>query len=398
MGEISTHSLINKVENCCGCSACANICPTKSITMEYVDSGFKYPVIHEESCVSCKKCLKICPLIKKTDLEETQKEPVYYGGWTLDEHIRLNSSSGGIFSVLALNTLSKGGSVYGASFSENLSLNHVRITDEKDLPKLRGSKYIQSNIGSIYHDVLKDLKQNTPVLFSGTPCQIGGLVSFLGKKYANLLLVDVICHGVPSSSVFKNYIKWQESRYKGKAEGVFFRDKTTGWKNYSMSINFDTGQKTSAKFQKDPFMQTFLMDICLRKSCYSCLYRQIPRIADITLGDLWGVENIDKELDDDRGVSLVIGHTLQGKNAIKEIVEKKLVFLKKIDYIAALKNNTAYNKNIVPPKDYQDFSADEEVKAFDRWVKPFYKKRNRPLWFRLLKRIYLKTKKILHLK
>lgn len=256
--------------------------------------GFRYPHIDESSCIGCRKCIKVCPVFngeaRGCSSTGADHEPAAYGGWNLDDEVRLASSSGGVFSALAMSVLEKGGAVYGASMGEDLRVRHVRVDDAGQLFWLRGSKYRQSDIGTVYQSVRQDLKAGIPVLFSGVPCQIGGLLSFLGGRHELLLTVDIVCHGVPSDHLFEAYVKWQEANYGSRVRKVDFRNKNTGWKNYSLLLEFEEGKRYAAPFTRDPFMGGFLMDICLRPGCYACMFHKTPRQADITLGDFWGVQ------------------------------------------------------------------------------------------------------------
>lgn len=245
--------------------------------------GFRYPHIDESSCIGCRKCIKVCPVfngeMRGCSSTGADHEPAAYGGWNLDDEVRLASSSGGVFSALAMSVLEKGGAVYGASMEEELRVRHVRVDDAGQLFRLRGAKYRQSDIGTVYQSVRQDLKAGIPVLFSGVPCQIGGLLSFLGARHELLLTVDIICHGVPSDHLFEAYVKWQEANYGSRVRKVDFRNKNTGWKNYSLLLEFEEGRRYAAPFTRDPFMGGFLMDICLRPGCYACMFHKTPRQA-----------------------------------------------------------------------------------------------------------------------
>ncbi len=219
--------------------------------------GFRYPHIDESSCIGCRKCIKVCPVfngeMRGCSSTGADHEPAAYGGWNLDDEVRLASSSGGVFSALAMSVLEKGGAVYGASMEEELRVRHVRVDDAGQLFRLRGAKYRQSDIGTVYQSVRQDLKAGIPVLFSGVPCQIGGLLSFLGARHELLLTVDIICHGVPSDHLFEAYVKWQEANYGSRVRKVDFRNKNTGWKNYSLLLEFEEGRRYAAPVYARPF-------------------------------------------------------------------------------------------------------------------------------------------------
>lgn len=212
--------------NCCGCSACVNVCTKKCITMKEDKLGFFYPVCDNNQCNNCGLCTKVCPAIHKG---KPSKAPYAWGGYSSNQEIRKGSSSGGIFSILAKLVIDNGGVVFGAAFSnDNRQIQHVCIDNADDLYKLRGSKYVQSNIGNTYSQVRKFLENDRSVMFSGTPCQIDGLRLYLGKDYDNLLTVEVICHGVPSPKIYKKYINYIEKKLGSTVKGVFFRDELGG--------------------------------------------------------------------------------------------------------------------------------------------------------------------------
>ena len=268
-----------------------NSCPKNAIKLVPDAEGFVRPRVHSMDCTGCKTCIRICPVLHAESHPSPQQNPLaVYAGWNKDESIRLASSSGGIFSALAISTLKKGGTVYGAAMGENLRVRHIRITTPEELSTLRGSKYIQSDTGWIYRTVKKDLKEGLPVLFSGTPCQIAALHQYLKHAYPLLLCVDIICHGVPSPKLFQEYIRLRESGEENrKVTSVQFRDKRVGWKSFSMVCRFGDGKAAYAEtLHRDLFMQGFLGNFCLRPSCYACAAHKERRHADITLGDFWG--------------------------------------------------------------------------------------------------------------
>lgn len=292
-----------RIENeidCCGCSACEQACPIHAITMHRDKLGFDYPVVNEKACINCKACDKVCPI--KKDSEERIPKHVY-AVKSKNKEERIVSSSGGVFSILAKDTLAKGGTVYGASFDNNWNVHHIRVKNETELHFLRGSKYVQSTIGTTFKQVQKDLQDEIPVLFSGTPCQIAGLLRFLNKKYSNLITVDVACHGVPNPRIWEDYLKSVSSNVK--IENITFRDKATGWSNFSFSITL-SGKQYTQKAWKHPYMCLFLHDFILRPSCHACRFRNGKCGSDITIADYWGIERNYPDFFDDTGVSALI--------------------------------------------------------------------------------------------
>jgi len=302
----------NKI-NCCGCSACEQTCPVHAITMRRDKLGFDYPVVNEKACINCKACDKVCPI--KNEFDPRIPSHVYAVKNKNNEE-RMASSSGGVFSILAKDTLAKGGTVYGAAFDNNWNVLHIRVKSETELHLLRGSKYVQSTIGTTFKQVQKDLQDKIPVLFSGTPCQIAGLLRFLNKKYSNLITVDVACHGAPNPRIWEDYLKNISS--EGKIENIIFKDKSTGWKwdSYSFSITL-SGKKIIENAWQQPYMQLFLNDFVLRPSCHFCHFRNGKSGSDMTIADYWGIERNYPDYFDDIGVSALILWSSPLHNCIK---------------------------------------------------------------------------------
>ena len=314
--------VISEKKNCCGCSACVNICPQKCIDMKRDIEGFEYPSIIESKCINCSLCEKVCPINNSKKIDDRLLES--YVAYSHNDDIRLNSSSGGIFSLIAENILDKKGVVFGASFDSNFDVCHTMIESKSDLYKLRGSKYTQSKIGNTYEQCKQILDSGSIVLYTGTECQISGLKSYLKKEYENLYTVDVLCHGVPSPKLWRKYLEYQEQRYNSSIKQIFFRDKTYGWKDYSINVKFDNNDEYKNIFKNDYFMKLFLKDISLRPSCYDCKFKDINRVSDITLGDCWGIENYMPDMDDDKGTSVVLLHSEKGVNLFNLLKDKMI--------------------------------------------------------------------------
>lgn len=314
-------NIIDK-QKCTGCCACMNICPNNCIEMNFDKEGFVYPCVNSDICIDCKLCEKNCPILYPlVSKYNYQKAYAVVNG---DEKIRLQSSSGGFFTVVALDVIKSGGVVVGAKFTPDFQVEHAVVTSELELDELRGSKYVQSTIGNIYSDIKKYLDNGVKVLFTGTACQIQGLKSFLGvSKYEQLLLcIDIICHGIPSPKVWQEYVKLRENRADSKARRISFRSKCIGWKEFSVCFEFENGVVYSATVNKDLFMRGFLKDIYLRPSCYSCKFKTQSRISDFTMADLWGADKIVPDMDDDKGLSLVIVQSEQGGLAFDRLKNK----------------------------------------------------------------------------
>lgn len=330
--------IIDKTK-CSGCSACRDVCPNRSIIMVADDEGFLYPHIDVQTCVKCGQCVKVCPILSKTE-NKTDKIITAYGAQTRNDDILDQSSSGGIFSEIATYVLEQNGVVFGAAFDEEFRVRHIAVEQIEHLQKLRGSKYVQSEIGDCYTRAEAYLKEGRLVLFTGTPCQIGGLISFIGKEYDNLITQDIICHGVPSPMVWRKYIEYREDKATSRTENVFFRHKKHGWKRYSMRFKFASGTEYIQPLSEDLYMRSFLKNLTLRPSCYDCSFKTKHRQSDFTLADFWGVEYVYPKMYDNKGISLVILHTPKAYDLFMRIqgqLNAKVVDLEKaIQYNSAM--------------------------------------------------------------
>lgn len=302
-------------EKCIGCGICSKKCPKDAITMESDSNGFIYPKLDLNKCINCNLCRKVCPINNK---KETKKnfENKYYAAKSKNEELKMLSSSGGIFSSLAKATLSNKGIVYGCQL-KNFHANHIRIDKLKDLSKILGSKYIQSNVIGIFENVKKDLIKNKQVLFSGTPCQIGALKSYLKEEYNNLITVSVICHGVTNDKILNHHINELEKKENSKLININFRAKENGWTKSSIKYEFEN-KKIINKFVEDDLMYLYLNDTITRASCFNCKYKGNNNEADIILGDYWGIEVTNKDFYDEKGVSALIINSKKGERYLKE--------------------------------------------------------------------------------
>lgn len=297
---------IKEKSQCCGCASCVQCCPKKCITFNEDNEGFRYPNVDVSKCVNCGLCEKVCPVINQGERQHPRK---IYAAKNKNESVRLQSSSGGIFTKLAEDVISRGGVVFGARFDDNWEVKHDFTENIDGLSVFRGSKYLQSRIEGSYSTAEVFLKQGREVLFSGTPCQIAGLKLYLRRKYDNLLAVACVCHGVPSPLVWREYLK---ETSKGQIiQRINFRDKNISWKNYRVLVQ-GNDNIVYQPFYENIYMKGFLRDIYLRPSCFTCPAKSGKSGADITLGDFWGIENYLQEFDDDKGVSACIAHTDKG--------------------------------------------------------------------------------------
>ena len=278
--------------------------------------GFLFPEIDDEKCINCGLCEKKCPVLTPSVIDNRKGKQELYAAWHKNSAIRMKSSSGAIFSALAENILNANGKVYGAAFENNFLVHHIGVDDFKNLEALRGSKYVQSNIGKSYLEAKKDLHQEKSVLFSGTPCQIAGLYSFLGQDYKNLLTCSLICKGVPSPKVFKKYINYLEAKYKSQIISYSFRDKKYGWAP-NEAIKFSNGLKMNSNYPKNKkpyYYYAFSQkNLFLRPCCYSCKFKGFLSNADITLGDYWSIKREKPSWNDEKGTSLVLVNSDKGE-------------------------------------------------------------------------------------
>jgi coenzyme F420-reducing hydrogenase beta subunit len=284
--------------------------------------GFLYPSIARDGCNNCDLCRSVCPVLNPPSHVGVLDDPITIAAYNDDETIRKQSSSGGVFSALAREIINRGGKVYGAGFDSAFALRHMGVDNLQDLHKLRGSKYLQSRMGTAYQDIRAELRVNKEILFVGTPCQIAGLNAFLGRTYDNLLTCDLVCHGVPSPKVFTYYLKYLRRKYRAGIRSISFRDKRIGWNSYSITVAFVNGKVYSQPFTRDVFMRGFLHNLYLRLSCYECPFVGFPRWGDITLADYWGVEGKHPDFGDDKGTSLLFVNTGQGRDFFDEIKDQ----------------------------------------------------------------------------
>lgn len=347
-------------EKCNGCHACSSVCPKNSITMQVDKEGFWYPKINQKTCIDCGLCAKTCPVNNPVKVNREEKDVLAYAVKNKDEIIRLKSSSGGMFTVLAKAVLDKGGVVFGAAFDKDFNVYHTYVTTEEDLEKFRGSKYVQSRIGDSYLKAEEFLKQGRYVLFTGTPCQVGGLKAYLKKEYPNLYTQDIICHGVPSPKVWQVYLKFAVKDKKIKE--VSFRDKENGWDGFLFKITFDSGEELKTN-STSGYMKAFVYDYCLRNSCYQCSFKSSVRCSDFTIADYWGVNGIHPEFNDNKGTSLVFVNSMKASELFEQLKDN-------FDYILtdkehAIKHNPYMVASVKRPWQREKYIQKINAKDFD---------------------------------
>ena len=371
---------------CSGCAACYAVCPRKAISMQPDEEGFLYPHIDESLCVHCGLCERVCPSLHQDPSREPQ---TVYAAKANDDALRMESSSGGIFSLLARKVLSQDGLVFGAACELPLGrVCHIAVFDETGLASLRGSKYVQSDVRETYHEAREALDKGKMVLFSGTPCQIAALRHYLGKDYEKLICVDLVCHAAPSPLAWKKFLEKRAAasapgRDSARAEGpifrrISFRRKNCGWKRYALSLRFANDKEYLADLRADTFLRGFLSELYNRRSCHQCAAREGRSGADVTLADYWRVHETFPQLDDDKGISLVLVHAEKGRVLWQSLAGQ-------VETVAstltdAVRTNPSIVRSAPPsPKRAKFFKSLAKGKDFDWIVERLL---HRPLWRR----------------
>ncbi len=327
-------------DNCTGCGICRVLCPKHCITMVENKEGFKYPIIDEEVCIQCGKCVQVCTLNNLKEHKETTRA---YAMQALDSQLLESSSSGGVFSLLAEEIFNEKGVVVGAAFDENFEVSHVCIDSVEDLHRLRGSKYVQSDINTVYEPIKRALLAGKKVMFTGTPCQVDAINQYIrvtGVSSENLVLVDILCHGVPSRKVWRKYLAYRKNEDYATPIAINFRSKEISWKTYCMNFKYEDGSEYSNSNVDDLFLRGFLRNLYLRESCYSCNYKSLERVSDITIGDFWEVKKFSENFDM-RGTSLVFTHTKKGEKILETTFDRARV--EKIKNAHAVPNGGLYH-------------------------------------------------------
>lgn len=363
---------------CCGCSACAMKCPKHCITMQADSEGFLYPVVNEADCIDCGLCEKVCHELHPYD----ERKPLnVYAAINKDEQVRMNSSSGGMFYLLAEKTISEGGVVFGARFDEDWQVVIDYAETLEDVKPFMGSKYVQARTATTYRDAETFLKQGRKVLFSGSPCQIAGLHHYLRKDYDNLTTVDFVCHGVPSPKVWQRYLDEVVTSGKRAINDVKFRNKGNGWKKFNFVLSYNHDSKSyslSSWHQQNHYMRAFLSDMILRPSCHDCRAKQGRSHSDITIADFWGINVEMPEMDDDKGTGLVLVNTEKGRQAL----DWSKVTMKESSIKVASKYNGGLSSQTKPhPKRTEFFEAldtsSSVISLIDKSLRPPFKRRIR---------------------
>ena len=375
-------SIKNNID-CCGCNACGDVCAHGAITFKTDIEGFWYPVVDETKCVDCRLCERVCPELHIGELKKNDNNPpVTVAAINKNMAVRWDSTSGGAFSALAEVMYEQGGYVSGAVYDENFLVHNFVSDKPEDLSRLRSSKYLQSNAEGLYVRIRELLRNGKKVLACGTPCQMAALRLFLHKDYDNLVIVDFICRGVNSPKVYRKYLDSLERKYGGKVVYVKAKNKELGWRNLTRKVVFDNGKVYYGVKMDDNFRRGYHTNVFCRPSCYTCQYKGFPRIADITIADYWGIEKINKNLDNNIGTSMILLNSKKGENFFGQVKDK--IEWEYTTFESILPGNVALTKPIEPAKiDRRQFFEDLDKGTFDEVVSKYFPlKTNADLSFR----------------
>lgn len=310
---------IKDKKKCCGCTACFNKCPVSCISMRQDEEGFYYPVVDINKCIFCGLCEEACPIVNPSDKYDIGKA---FAVQHKDSETLYHSAAGGAYSALGEYILERNGVVYGAAYNEKMVVEHVRVFTKEQLPVFRSSKYVQSYQRDMFKSVEQDIKEGKLVCYSGTPCQIAGLRKYLGIDYDNLITVDLVCKGVGSPKVLKQYVDLMKKKYESDIVGMNFKRKTYGYHSSTMSVDFDNGKSYSMGGITDLMMRSFRANICLRPSCYECAFKGKDRVSDLTIFDCWNYKHLTGKKDNDKGHTSVLVHTNKGLEMLKQCDDK----------------------------------------------------------------------------
>lgn len=326
---------IKNKQDCCGCTACASACPKQCIRMVQDNEGFMYPLIDTTECIDCHLCEKKCPVlgrekvvaspdidkaeINRKAIEAADYLPGSYVCFLKDDKVREQSTSGGFFTALAQYVLRQGGIVCGAVLDDNQNVIHTFAENEAELAKMRRSKYVQSNQIGVYNCVNEKLRQGRMVLYTGTPCQVAGLKSYLGREYENLITVDVFCHGVGSPFYWEKYLQYVSRKINSKVKEVRFREKTYGYNSACMAVYFENGKCSHKGHDDDLYWTAFSKNYIYRPSCYACAFKTVNHVADFSIGDFWNTGRLSEQFRAANGCSLVLCHSEKANQIQKEI-------------------------------------------------------------------------------
>ena len=357
-------------KKCCGCTACLNICPKSAINMVMDKEGFLYPSVNMSLCINCNMCEKVCPVGKNMDLPKPIEAIVaqYY-----DDTIRYNSTSGAAVNAIAEYILSLGGSVFGAALSNKVECEHIRVDEEKELKRIQGSKYVQSDLKKSFCFIKELLKQDKYVLFVGTPCQVAGLKSYLEQNYEKLYTIDLACHGVPSPGLFQSYVDYLSKKHKSNVVNVVFRDKTYGYLSSNVKVYFENGKTRDCRSDVKTFTHMMFNGLSLRPSCYDCFFKTKGRISDLTLFDCAMVKLYAPQMDDDKGTTSILIQSKKGKDILSNpnVIKKIKYFQVDPDELISTEGTMIINSATMNSKRavfFEDFEIMSYESLCKKWI------------------------------
>ncbi len=333
---------------CCGCSACEQVCGHGALEMKQNADGFIFPVKDLDKCTNCGLCERVCPY---EHLDMKQKDsPAVYASYAKNVAERMKSTSGALFYVIAKYVLEQGGIIYGATLDENMQVHHISAESTEQLQLLRGSKYVQSKLNDTYREIRKHLRAGRMVYFTGVGCQVAGLKSFLMKDYPTLLTSDIVCHGTPSQKLFDEHIAYLEKQHNGKVVDYKFRDNASWGGCETVTVITDSKTRKTYRlpsYDLSPYLYSFMHAMTFRLSCYGCPFASVPRQGDITLADFWGARELFKELDASHGVSLILVNSPKGKELLGRILPELDLVESDVE-AAAAKNGNLVTHSVMP--------------------------------------------------
>ena len=361
---------INDEYQCCGCTACANICPKNCITMAPDEEGFLYPEVDRDLCINCGLCEKVCPVINAP--KNMHGEVESYVVRAKDDEVLSGSTSGGFFTPVAEYVLSENGVVCAATFDKDWNVVHEFITSrEADISKYRGSKYVQSNLGSCFSRIKEYLVSNRLVLFVGTPCQAAGLKNYLQKEYENLITIDLVCHGASSPKLWSKYVAFQSNQFHSTIRNISFRNKTYGYHSGTMKIEFDNGEVYYGSARVDYMLKSFFSEISSRPICYKCPFKGIKRCSDFTIYDCWHFSDLAKgEKDDDKGYTNVIVQSKKGADILKALVGELELYQVYTEEAIKL-DGVMVTKSAVPHPRRKEYYKDLDKETLSQHIQKF---------------------------
>lgn len=365
---------IKNKKDCCGCMACGDVCPKEAISFPRDNEGFWYPQVDSEKCVNCGLCEKVCPVLNLENVNKNKKEDLkVYGGYHNDIVIRFDSTSGGIFTALAQVMYSEKGYVSGAFYTDKFDVENYISNSKLDLRKLRSSKYVQSSAYGLYEKIKTLLDSGEKVLACGSPCQMAALRSYLNKDYDNLVVVDFLCRACNSPKVFHKYLESLESSYESSIVAIKDKNKDHGWHSLARKITFENGKVYYGEGHDDNYRRGYHLNVFERPSCYGCKFKGVPRISDISLGDFWGIEQIEPSMDKNLGTSLIMVNSKKGVEFFEKAKSRLFVKEYTLDDIVrgnsqAIYGGVEYPKSI----DRNAFFEDLDKMSFDECAEKYF--------------------------